>query len=760
MMPASHAILQPLATSSLIAGLALGLGATSVVAQSAGVASSGEMMYWSQLSRWVPDGGDSAISAVADTALALFWPPPVRAGAPGDLAKVFTADLAGGWDLHLQLSPSGRATGFTFDSDPDFYFERDYGSLLYEALAQLGTRRFSAGRWADTLAMSHGTPARRSNILGSTYGGDTISWRRIRSGRVVGEVSRAGKRWLVVAGQGEDSIRIAQYIESDFVRMREVRQSTGILTESYLYEPTTSRIDSLRQHVEWRVSSRYEEPSGVPTVVHGRWTADRMAGWGPDLRQQREDADRYFLFHGRFDSGDSSGFPPQVRRLVEASMRGDTLALDSLFRRRATTGDMRERWELEQALMAAMRGRGEGDAFQRQARASYRTGDYFIAWLTVNRWGQETVDTGVARVLVDVFTSLLKQRQNALDRQEAFGNLLPLISQAESVTASAAPIFAAGANQTDDSNVRDLFYLAAYRGQPAKYLTLLESRTDSLTGYGPIVRRYGNGDPGLLGESWGANPEHDGLFPGDPMPPLTGRWQAHEKRANGFTSYWDSQRLREWTASHQPDAAEILRQRFATEPDPQGRLVWAQYLFALGDTAPAPWVRAVEEHGDSATSAKALWLMWRFPFFADTLRSGPEVDQLQWQMLGYAAGIWKLLDEDGRPIAGFAAHDERPDLRLLSSDNLTEYTRADPRWRQYFAIVGPDSLRSRAEREGLVMAFHIATVTRVGHQYKAEISLLPYLRPGGMCLCGGGTMLTFIRRDGKWVVSSSMAWVS
>lgn len=750
----------PLIAPTLVLTFTLTIGLARASAQ-AREANDGRMMYWGQLSRWVPDGGDSTISAIADTALVLSWRASARPGAVPDYANVYTGDFGGGWDVRLEHSLSGQVTGFTIVTDSDFYRDEDFGTLIYEALAQRGARTFQNGKWADTVTMRHETPALRSNIIGSTYGGDTLTWRRIRSGTVTGEVSRGGHRWLVVEGTGHDSVVTARYIQSDFDRMQEFRTSTGVVAEQYLYDPATGRIDSLRQHVEWRVTARYAETFGPPSVVHGRWTADRMAGWGPDFREQRDEANRYSWLHGRSEQEDSTAFPLPIRRLVEASVRGDAGALDSLFSMRASAADMRQRWELEDALVAATVGGTLDQRFQHVARTSYRSGDEFLTRMIVDQYHEEAVvDTSTARIVASIFEDVALERRNALDRQELFANLFGLISESDSVTATAAPIFAVAAERTNDPYARDLFYLAAYRGQPATYRSLAETRTDGSIGYGPIVRRYVAGDPGGLGLSWGWVERYAEVFQYEPMPPLDGPWQAHERRVTGFMSYWDAERLKEWVAAHQPDADQIFRQRYATEPDPRGRLVWAQYLLQLGDTTAAGWVRRMEVEGDSVTRQKAAWVMRDFPIFADTLRAGPELDDLQWQLLGYAVGIWNLLDQNGQPVKPFAAHDERPDLRLLSSANLTDRTRTDPRWYRYFQILTPDSLQARAEREGLIMAYYISPVVRIGQRYEAHVSLLPYMRPGGMCLCGGGTMLTLIRRDGKWIVASSGTWVS
>lgn len=732
--------------------------------------SAAPMMYWSQLSRWVPDGGDSSISAVADTSLVLSWRTRATPGAIPDQANVYTGDFGGGWDVRLEHSPFGQVTGFTILadsnlskvlSDSDFYRDEEFGTLIYEALAQRGSRTFRNGKWADTVTMRHETPALRSSILGSIYGGDTVTWRRIRSGTVTGEVSRGGRRWLVVEGVGHDSVVSARYIQSDFDRMREFRTSTGVLTEHYLVDPATGRIDSLRQHVEWRVNARYAETSGTPTLVQGRWTADRMANWGPDFRAQRDAANRFFWQHGRSAEADSTAFPEPIRHMVDASVRGDAIALDSLFSMRAAAAGMRQRWELEEALIAATRGGNLDRRFQQLARSYYRSGDEFLTRMIVSPYHEDAVvDSATALILADVFADVALERRNALDRQELFAHLFTLIGDSDSVTATAAPIMAAAAEQTTDPYARDLFYLAAYRGQPAMYGPLAAAKTDSVGGYGLIVRRYVAGDPGGLGLSWGWVERYADVFQFEPMPPLDGPWQPHEKRVTGFMSYWDVGRLKEWVAAHQPNAVEILLQRFASEPDPRGRLVWAQYLLQLGDTTAAGWVRKMEVEGDSIIRPKAAWVMRDFPIFADTLRTGPELDDLQWQLLGYAVGIWNLIDENGQPIKPFTVHDERPDLRLLSTANLTDRTRTDPRWYRYFQILTPDSLQARAEREGLVMAYYIGPVVKIGQRYEARVSLLPYMRPGGMCLCGGGTMLTLVRRDGKWVVTSSGSWVS
>ncbi len=100
-------------------------------------------------------------------------------------------------------------------------------------------------------------------------------------------------------------------------------------------------------------------------------------------------------------------------------------------------------------------------------------------------------------------------------------------------------------------------------------------------------------------------------------------------------------------------------------------------------------------------------------------------------------------------------HDERPDLRILASDNVLPavqgYAAAD------FTVLSPDSIQARVPADGLQMAWFIGAVTRTGSRYYLDFAMRPV---GGACLCGGGVNLTLERRGTAWVVVILGMWIS
>jgi hypothetical protein len=102
-----------------------------------------------------------------------------------------------------------------------------------------------------------------------------------------------------------------------------------------------------------------------------------------------------------------------------------------------------------------------------------------------------------------------------------------------------------------------------------------------------------------------------------------------------------------------------------------------------------------------------------------------------------------------------APHDERPDQRLLLTENLTAATIAS--WKGAFAMVSRDTVERLARQQGLVMALELSDIRRLGDTYFTRVDLYPH---GQTCLCGGGSAFAFQRRGGRWVVVGSMSWVS
>src|SRR5262249_45340204 len=154
-----------------------------------------------------------------------------------------------------------------------------------------------------------------------------------------------------------------------------------------------------------------------------------------------------------------------------------------------------------------------------------------------------------------------------------------------------------------------------------------------------------------------------------------------------------------------PEGAEVFRRRYAHEPDPSGQLVFGEYLLQLDDTTAVPWIRTLLGSPDTMLARRAWRLAeTRWPNrFVDTLRSGPEMTQIQDLLLRFATGeqMWRT---DGTVVEPFAPHDERPDQHLLIDDGLVEGIRHDPHWHDRFEIVSRDSVLRRSDKEGLVMA--------------------------------------------------------
>lgn len=745
------------------AGLALGVALIGSASAAAGqrddLVDVPRLMYWSQLSRWTPEGSDSGIALIADSAMAVRWLSAIER--QPDTLWVTHAEFGREWAVALDRGPNGQLRDFRFPEDSMFDFEPDFGLLLVEALATASPRPFDRGAWNDTSTIRHGTRARTSEFMGDTIGGDTLEWHRVRPGRVLGRVDRSGHTWLLVRGEGRDSLTVRRSVDIHLGRIPEVKVAVGTVTESYLLDPMTGEIDSLRQEVRWHVVSRFLEITGKPTTVEGDWYAIRQASRGESIAKAAAAAQEFRWVHGRDEEPGASAFPNGIQALVDASLRGDSLALVRLFELRASSSTLEDRWLAERAIGAA------GMSWQHRlqalhtAQAFFQPGDVFlardIAWKTRDAVPLDTLDV---RILAQIFGTYRAQRTTLVDRDEYFPQLLDAVAESDSITEAAADRFAVAADTTDDPQARDLFYLGAYRGNPGRYLDTIRVRTDSLRGFGPIVRRFAEGDYGAVGWSWGIRDYNLDEHAVTPIPSLQAGWEAHAETAASIREGESARRFREWGRGHEPSADSLLRVRFATEPAMAGKLVWARYLLALGDTLPAPWIRALSENTTQDAYARAHSVMQAFPIFTDTITSGPALDDLQGILLGYAAGIRILVDTAGQRVPPFSAHDERPDLRLLSTHGLTAAILADPSWHRYFDVLTPDSLQARGEREGIVMAFSVSPVTRVGKEYSAGVALHPYMKPGGMCLCGGGTFFSLRYRDGRWLITSASRWIS
>jgi hypothetical protein len=162
---------------------------------------------------------------------------------------------------------------------------------------------------------------------------------------------------------------------------------------------------------------------------------------------------------------------------------------------------------------------------------------------------------------------------------------------------------------------------------------------------------------------------------------------------------------------------------------------------------------------DDSARARAYWVLELTPeLVQDTLKDETLLADLQNRLLQYATT--GLGFGDSAELRPFSSHDERPDQRLLATENLVSAILEDKHWQHRFEMLPEDSLLARAHREGLVMAYNISPVERILDRYYVDLNHSPYSRYGGGCLCGGGSMFVLEYRHGKWRVVSMGQWVS
>lgn len=723
---------------------------------------------WQQRSEWQPDGVPLVQPAVAETTLMLAM--PARAVPPRRLESItltaLNEDPSAPLTLSVRLGRDGRVAGLGVDLDGkylrDFDQEAPFGSMLQEARAFLVPAPVRRDALEDHTRARYVVARRVSSILGDTIGGDTLTLVRHRRGRVTERVTREGRAWLRIHATGHDTLTAVRFIENSFERTRVDVMLAGPVEETYLLEPASGRVDSLRQDLRWQGRIRYAGPRGPVVTVPGQWRAERTAIWQPDPRADEGAAMEYFMVHGRYPPADSAQPATLESRLVERGLRGDTTVLDTALALRASASTLAERIQAARlvAHMAWVVSRDRrGDLAQEPAIRHFSPADPLWPTLLPKYDQGKWVSATAARVLTAIFSRLETQRRLGLNRQEAFSALLDLISDPDSITAEAADILAEGARHADDPSARDLFLLGAYRGRPAQYLTLTDSFPHGA--YRPIVRRFTRGDFRLAGYTWGVTPELDSTTKAEDQPGLAEPWQAHEQRAGGSQGAAPNGWFREWLEAHEPGWPARLHELFAREPDPRGRLVWAQYLLVLGDTTPVRWMQEVVQAEDSALAEVAYRAMNRLEWqdrFADTLRAGPELAELQEMLLNHTMGE-RLLTENGDTVWAFSPHDETPGEHLLLTEGLDPTILASPRWRDRFEFITLDALTARADTAGLIMAMTLRPVIRIGKYYQTGVDLQPFGPPGTMCLCGG-TSFTLVRREGRWVIVDSGSWIS
>lgn len=704
------------------------------------------VISWRQLSRWTPTGVDSMVAPLADSVVTIRSP---ELSAPG-----FPADWAIGDGLGPRYRLLLSANPYDFTVGDTLGLSRDLSVVTYEAIAALRPLELLSGSYEDSLVLVHVNPP--AEWLGEPVPEDTTTFVRSRRGSVVGEVFRGGTSWLRIRALGRDSMLLQRVIDRNFEPTRMVQILVGPVAEEFLYDSATGRIDSLVQRAQFQRMLIYWRPGGREETVVGRWDVVREASRIVDPSVEITRQFEYFAIHGRYPPGDSAAQPSRPPTIPALAI------VDSLEACRRNSRAMQTRFTCEARILSFRYPDEESADFTRRAFSTLETGDgpWFTQVVQLARYEHIAIDPVIARGLIRVLGTMAQQRTFSLDRQEVFASVLPLIGEADSVTASAGDLFAAAARAADDPAVRNLFILGAYRGRPGRYLELVEQLADTTDGYGPMVRRYANGDPDL-GWSWGMDQESLAMFPEEPMPPLEASWKDHRKHATSYSGYWHPQQLREWLAGHAPDGARRLRSRYQAETEVEGKLVWAQYLFQLDDLSPVPWVRSLGESADSTSQNLAIRVMHHWDeIFADIIRDERVLSEIQVILLRFAAGDTTLVEMDGQPVAPFAPHDERPGLNLLLIDNLTASSIVEVGRKGRLITITADSLQRRADRDGLVMALRIGPVTRIGPHYKASVFLVPRMPAGDMCLCGGGTFFTFVHQNGRWVVLSSANLVS
>ncbi len=742
--------------------LALGL-ATPVHAQQEG-------WVWRQLSEWQPDGTPVIHPAVAETAFVVTS--PVRDARTRRLTAVtltsLTSDLPSPLPFAVSLGRDGRVAAMRTDQEDgylkDIDLETPLGSLQLEARAFLVPATVRRDSLVDDTRARHLVPLRVSSILDNTIGGDTLALARHRRGRVVERLRREGRTWLRLRATGHDTLTGIRFIENSFERTRVDVQLAGPVEETYLLEPATGRVDSLRQDLRWTGTFRFTGPRGPVVIVRGRWRAERTASWQANQRPDADAAMGYFMIHGRNPPPDSVRPPTPEEQLVTRAFRGDTTTLDSALARRDAATTLAGRIDGNQLvgqITAILYRQRRGDLGEHAPFVRLEATDPLTPRLLPSYASETWLGAGAARRLTTIFAALETQRRLGVDREEAFAALTEMVMDPDSITPEAADVFVEGARRADDPSARDLFLLGAYRGRPARYLALAES-LPPYGGYRRMLWRVTRGDFGLAGETWGVDEHTDSARKADPQPDLDEPWQAHQARARVRPGNAPPGWFAEWLAAHEPDGHARLRERFRTEPSPEGRLVWAQYLLLLNDTTPVSWIQEVALDADSAVAEAAYRVMSRWEWqdrFADTLRAGPELAELQDLLLRHTRGE-ALITAGGDTAFAFSPHDETPGEHLLILDGLDPSIAASPWWRDRFELVDEASLRARADSSGLVMALTIRPVLRYGRYYETGVDLRPYGPPGTMCLCGGGTSVTLVRRNGRWVIIATGSWIS
>jgi hypothetical protein len=720
----------------------------------------GRVFYLDQRSYWLSDGVDPRAVEAADTAVTMAPDSSTTCGLR-QARRLTIGSERGTGQVEAQISrPEGppeiaavtREEGMTMMPDelPEYYLTRGKGSLIAEVAAWLTFTVPREGRpLVDTLVSTH------------TSASDTVAITRIRHLLHATPHSPRDAAWVEMR-----TVSHVRLVSSHVIEWHLYPRGTrlhvlldGDLQERFLVGRRSGQVDSLSANGRLSGWLVFAEADGRVDSVHGSWTVRRTGDWreDPGVRSAREM--KFFMVHGRDSAVATPATQPAptlIDSLVAAVENGDSTSRERLLRLRELAPDPFARRSIDSALESCRLGAEEMDALARGRLRYLRAGDAptlegIVRSMHYGRRGAILApDLGAA--LVGSLASLRVERAQMLDREELFAHLLPEAEGPRFDSATAA-ILAMTARSTDDPLARDLLLLQAYRSSPAEYRGLVERLADSVRGYGYIARQYVRGNTGLLNWSWGWRPEwaNLGMTPAaDTWPGLDAPWRAYGRRRIG--------ELREWFAAHRLVPGSWARGRFDAEPDPEGRLVWAGYLLELGDSTSLPWLRQAADADSGHFRELAIGLMEAHGRMTmDTVRDDSTLSELEHLLLTYAADGGGLVDTAGQAIAPFGPHDERPDRHFILDERLTPTVR--DHWGQRFRLITADSLKALANREGLQMALVIHPVTRLGRRFFTQISLNPWAGQS-MCLCGGGTELSLERRGGRWVVISSLQWVS
>jgi len=515
----------------------------------------------------------------------------------------------------------------------------------------------------------------------------------------------------------------------------------ALMTEEFL-------LDSLDLKGELRGSMTYANPDGDTNNVYGTLVVRIVAAWGEDPRALERKRGGYFVVHGRYPDDVSLQLPEEP--FAELAELADTsiAALDSLVRLRREANDPKTRADVDRAILSVDRRTNPAllaVLLAEPTRVAPR------ATLLAVPYGYQGADsmlgTDAARWLIRELVPRLVMRRRLVAREGLFTNALGVITRSAGFVPEAGPLFMDAARSTDDPWSRDLLYLGAYQSDPTRYRDEVASLVNPTLGYGPVVLGWMAGDQGATYSSWGVREEDDFNifpFPGvDATPQALTEYFDHVKQRGGL----DAARMR--LRSEGRDLTEDLRARFLDADDHDTRAAVAHYLRRLADTTAWPWLRTLLVGSDEERTLAYDLLR------PQAVTDSTTLTELQSMLIGYIVGDVSIEDTAGNAIEDPWVHDERPDLRILVSDNILPVA-IEP-WFHLFQVMTRDSVMARVPADGMQMGWVLDPIRKTGDRYYTGVTLRPY---GRRCNCGGGVSFEFERRDGGWVVVRSSRWIS